>query len=144
MLVVSHRKQVNKFPFIGRLKMGVPVLKIGWDLVKLTFPSKRTSAKLSAYGSLRVNLLLLDCAKAFSPEMSRKDTEAKLQKFVEELGISMNSDIHPKNALNKDEMKVSCSVKKSLQNANIARQLPLFVFMLSMIFVRPDLLIIIL
>lgn len=86
--------------------MGKQVLDVGRGLVKKMFPGKPTASNVSAYEALRVNLLLLNCARAFNPDISRTETEAALKQFVKELEIGMNSDIAAKNALNKDEMKV--------------------------------------
>mgnify|MGYP001795090202 CR=1 FL=1 len=89
------------------MKIDGQVLNIAWDLKKCLFPTKPTTANVSAYGSLSVNMIVMDCAERFSPELSREQTQKQLTSFVKDLGIGMNTDIRAKDSLGKEEMNVS-------------------------------------
>ena len=88
------------------MKMNGQVLSVAWDLKECMFPAKPTTANLAAYLTLSVNMIILDCARAFSPDLSLEKHHSQLTSFVKDFGIGMNTDINAKQALGKDEMQV--------------------------------------
>ena len=88
------------------MKMNEQVLSVALDLKECMFPAKPTTANLAAYLTLSVNMIIMDCARAFSPDLSLEKHHSQLTSFVKDFGIGMNTDINAKQALGKDEMQV--------------------------------------